>query len=142
MRKAVRVNPKSAPQSHAVNVRRGNARASAEAMALDARRAASALGFGVNEVRDVLDADAATAASIHAGEARIPPGSELAGRTLLLVRLHRALGDVYGSLDQVNAWLDAEEPALHARPRELIRSQAGLRRVVEQVEGRCKDCLW
>lgn len=136
------MDPESAPQSHAVNVSRGNARASAEAMALDARRAAKALGFGVDEVRGVLDIDPQTAASIHTGEARIPPGSDLAERTLLLVRLHRALGDVYGSLDHVNAWLDAEEPALHARPRDLIRTQPGLRRVVEQVESRCKDCLW
>lgn len=128
--------------SHAVDVTRGNARASSEALALDARRAAAALGFGPSSLRDVLDVDAPLADAIRAGEARIAPGSDLAERVLLLVRLHRALGDVHGSLEQVDRWLDGEEPGLRGRPRQLIRSTAGLRRVVDHVEGRCKDCLW
>lgn len=128
--------------TQALHVARGNARASAEALALDARRAAAALGFGHEELQVVLGIDEATAAAILSGAARISPGSDLAERTLLLVRLQRALGDVYGSVEQVDRWLDAQDPALGAHPRALIRSQDGLRRVVDHMEGRCKDCLW
>jgi hypothetical protein len=128
--------------AHAVDVRRGNARESSEALALDARRSASSLGLAAAELEALLDVDAGMAASILAGQARIAPGSPLAGRVLLLVRLHRALGDVYGSTEQVDRWLDAVEPALGDRPRVLIRDADGLQRVVAQVERRCKDCLW
>ena len=130
-----------AADSHAVHVAQGNARVSAEALALDARRAAAALGLGAVELREVLSVDAATAAGIVSGTARIAPGSALAERILLLVRLHRALGDVHGSTEQVDRWLDADEPALKARPRDLILTTDGLRRVVGHVEPRCKDCL-
>lgn len=135
------MHAQSAP-AEALHVPHGNARSSTEALALDARRAASGLALGAGALMGVLGVDEATAAAIVAGAARIAPGSDLAERTLLLVRLHRALGDVYGSLDQVDRWLDAEEPSLHGRPRALIRTADGLRRVVAQVEGRCKDCLW
>lgn len=127
---------------HAVDVARGNARASAEALALDARRAALGLGFEAAALATVLDTDDATAAAIRSGAARITPGSPLAERTLLLVRLHRALGDVYGSVEQADRWLDDADPVLGERPRALIRSPEGLRRVVDHMERRCKDCLW
>lgn len=131
----------SFPIHHALHVAQGNARASAEALALDARRAAVALGFDSHGLRDVLSVDEPMAAAIIAGSARIPPDSPLAKRTLLLVRLQRALGDVYGSTEHMDRWLDAEEPALKARPRELIRTADGLRRVLDHLEPRCKDCL-
>lgn len=120
---------------------RGSARVCSHALALDARRAASGLGLTAYDLRTVLDVDPATAAAIQAGAARIAPDTELADRTRLLVRLHRALGDVYGSLDQMDRWLDACDPSLGERPRTLIRTTDGLRRVVGHIEGRCKDCL-
>ena len=126
-----------------MDVVRGNARASAEALGLDARRAALALGLAPADLREVLDVDAATAVSIHTGEARLALGSETAERTLRLVRLHRALGDVYGSIEQANRWLDGAEPAFNgAKPRDVMRTPAGLQRVAAHVERRCKDCLW
>lgn len=129
-------------RSTAVDVGRGNARHSPEALALDARRAAGGLGLTMPDVRRVLETDEATAAAIVMGCARIAPGTDLADRTLLLVRLHRALGDVHGSLDRMDRWLDATEPSLGERPRTLMRSPEGLERVVEHVERGCKDCLW
>lgn len=128
--------------SHAIDVARGNAKASAEALALDARRAATGLRLHAGELASVLDTDDATARAILSGSARLTPGSALAQRTLLLVRLHRALGDVHGSTERMDDWLDAEEPTLRARPRMLMRSPDGLQRVVEHMEHRCKDCLW
>lgn len=133
--------PMQMSRSPAVHVSRGNARESAEALALDARRAAGGLGFRAAELQAVLDVDDATAAAIASGCARIAPGSGLAERTLLLVRLHRALGEVYGSVEQMDRWLDTDEPLLGERPRTLIRTTDGLRRVVGHIEGRCKDCL-
>ncbi|WP_162823782.1 antitoxin Xre/MbcA/ParS toxin-binding domain-containing protein [Lysobacter sp. TY2-98] len=130
------------PDLDAVHVHRGDARVSAEALALDARRAIAALGLRSGEVRALAGTDDVMASGILAGTARIAPTSEVAQRLLLLVRLHRALGDVYGSTDRMDRWLDAEEPALRARPRDLMRTSNGLARVVANVEGRCKDCLW
>ncbi|WP_166636802.1 antitoxin Xre/MbcA/ParS toxin-binding domain-containing protein [Cognatilysobacter terrigena] len=130
------------PDFHAVHVDRGDARVSAEALALDARRAIAALALRNADVRAVADVDNVTASAIASGTARIPPGSDIAQRLLLLVRLHRGLGDVYGSTDRMDHWLDNEEPALHGRPRDLMRTPEGLARVVANVESRCKDCLW
>ena len=128
--------------AHALDVTRGNAKASAEALALDSRRAAAGLGLDTAQLAGVLDTDDSTADAIRSGTARVTPGSGLAERMLLLVRLHRALGDVYGSLERMNRWLDADEPALGGRPRALIASADGLRRVVDHMEHRCNDCLW
>jgi hypothetical protein len=136
------VNATTVLPSEALDVARGNARFSTEALALDTRRAARILGVDADELGDVLDVDDQLADAILAGCARITPGSELAERALLLVRLHRALGDVHGSIDRMNAWLHAEEPELAAPPRELIRSEDGLRLVVEHIEAHCKDCLY
>ncbi|MGY3264130.1 antitoxin Xre/MbcA/ParS toxin-binding domain-containing protein [Lysobacter sp. HA35] len=128
---------------HAVDVSPGDARSSTEALALDARRAITALGFGAGEVSELLDVDRDTVAKIQAGSARIPPGTDPAAtRMLLLVRLHRGLGDVYGSTERMDEWLDTEDPTLHGKPRDLIRTVDGLKRVVSNVEKRCKDCLW
>lgn len=127
--------------SEALDVARGNARHSTEALALDTRRAVRALEVDTVELADVLDVDHRTAHAIAIGTARITPGSDLAERALLLVRLHRALGDVHGSVDRMHSWLDADEPSLSGAPRELIRSTEGLRRVVQHIESHCKDCL-
>jgi hypothetical protein len=136
------VNATTVLPSDALHVSRGNARLSTEALALDTRRAVRGLGVGREELGEVLDVAHDHAVAIVAGNARITPGSELGERALLLVRLHRALGDVYGSVERMHAWLQAREPALSARPRELIRSIHGLRRVVEHIEMHCKDCYY
>lgn len=128
--------------SEARHVARGDARRCHEALALDGMRAAQGLRLDANALAAMLDTDASTGASIRAGHGRFPPGSDLSDRLLLLVRLHRGLGDIYGSTDRMDRWLDDEEPALKARPRDLMRTPDGLARVVANVEGRCKDCLW
>jgi hypothetical protein len=136
------VNATTVLPSEALDVARGNARFSTEALALDMRRAARSLGVGSDELVEVLDVDDHVADAILAGCARITPGTDLAERALLLVRLHRALGDVHGSVDRMHAWLETEEPELAAPPRELIRSTDGLRVVVDHIEAHCKDCLY
>ena len=136
------VNAPTILHPEALSVPRGIALFSREALALDARRAARGLGVDREELVEVLDVDGPIADAILTGSARIAPGSDLAERALLLVRLHRALGDVYGSVERMHDWLLAEEPDLSAAPRELIRSTDGLRRVVEHIETHCKDCLY
>lgn len=132
------------PMSHlqALDVAAGDARRCSKALALDVRRAIRGLGLDDDALRALLDVDPWTARAIRTGDEHHPPDSALAHRLLLLVRLHRGLGDVYGSTDRMDRWLDSEEPALQGRPRDLMRSLDGLRRVVANVEGRCKDCLW
>ncbi|GAB1595357.1 antitoxin Xre/MbcA/ParS toxin-binding domain-containing protein [Lysobacter claricitrinus] len=127
---------------HAVHVAHGDGRSSPEALALDARRALAALRLGAGELAGLLGVDDAMVATIQNGSARVPSGSDLARHLLLLVRLHRGLGDVYGSTERMDQWLDATDPALNAKPRALMKTMDGLKRVVANVEGRCKDCLW
>jgi len=139
---ASRVSATTVLPSEAFDVARGNARLSTEALALDTRRAARGIGVDADELGAVLDVDGHLAHAILAGNARITPGSDLAERALLLVRLHRALGDVHGSVDRMQAWLHGDEPALQASPRDLIRSADGLRLVVDHIELHCKDCYY
>jgi hypothetical protein len=136
------VNAPTLIHSDALDVSRGNARVSTEALALDMRRAVRGLGVGQDELVEVLEVDGRTADAILAGAARITLGSDLAERALLLVRLHRALGDVHGSVERMHDWLHTPEPELAAAPRELIRTTHGLRRVVDHIEAHCKDCLY
>ena len=105
-------------------------------------RAAQGLRLDAETLAVMFETDELTGAAIRAGHGRFPPESHLARRLQLLVRLHRGLGDVYGSMDRVDRWLESEEPALGSTPRELMRTPSGLARVVATIEARCKDCLW
>lgn len=128
-------------RAHAVDVS-GSARVSGDALTLETVRATRSLGLGREMLQAVLGVDAAQVDRLLASEAQLVPGTPEGERALLLVRLHRALGDVFGSLDHVHRWLDDEQAALGARPIELLRSREGLERVVGHMENRCKDCLW
>lgn len=105
------------------------------------RCAVRGLELDDNALAVLFDADASLAREIRLGNANRADGAT-AGLLLMLVRLHRGLGDVYGSTDRMNQWLDTTEPELNARPRDLMRTPEGLARVVANVESRCKDCLW
>lgn len=128
--------------AHAIDVTQGNARVSGDVLTLETVRATRSLGLGRELLQGVLGLDAAAVDRLLACEDWLTPGTPEGDRALLLVRLHRALGDVFGALDSVHGWLDAPEPALGARPIELVRTPEGLARVVAHIETRCKDCLW
>ncbi|WP_460832075.1 antitoxin Xre/MbcA/ParS toxin-binding domain-containing protein [Lysobacter humi (ex Lee et al. 2017)] len=128
--------------AHAIDVSQGNARVSGDALTLETVRATRSLGLGRELLQAVLGVDARAVERLLACEAGLVPGTPEGERALLLVRLHRALGDVFGSLEAVHGWLDTPQPALDARPIELMRTPEGLERVVRHMETRCKDCLW
>lgn len=127
---------------HAIDVTRGNARASAEALTLDTLRAVRGLALTAAQLETILEADAELVSRLLASETKLSPDTEIGARALMLVRLHRALGDVFGSLELAHGWLDKPEPTLHACPADLIRSSEGLARTLAHLEGRCNDCLW
>lgn len=127
---------------HAVDVATGNARTSAGALTLDTLRAVRGLGLEPRHVQSILEADADLVDRLLASEATLSPDSEPGMRALMLVRLHRALGDVFGSLELAHRWLTRPEPDLRACPADLIRSTDGLRRTLVHLERHCNDCLW
>lgn len=128
--------------AHVLDVPNGVPRASAAALTLATVQAARGFGLGARDVARLLGAEARQADALLAGEHMLAPDSEVGSRAVLFVRLHRALGDVFGSIEQVRAWLGNEEPALGTRPVELLRAPDGLPRLLEHMEARCKDCLW
>lgn len=119
----------------------GDVRSSPEALTLDTLRAARNLAIDARLLQAVLATDADVIESLLDRGQALSPESDAGRRALLLVRLHRALGDVYGSLDQVHAWLDARHPELQGRPRDLMSSTDGLARVVQHMEALSKDPL-
>jgi len=127
---------------HAVDVRKGNARVSAEALTLDILRAVRGLGLTPVHLQSILEADPELVSRLLASEATLSPDSDVGLRALMLVRLHRALGDVFGSLELAHGWLEKPEPSLQACPADLIRSTDGLRRTLAHLEQRCNDRLW
>lgn len=130
------------PGAHSLNVRSGDARVSREALTLDTLRAARNLQLDAQILQTVLATDPGVVSSLLDSERTLSPDSEAGGRALLLIRLHRALGDVFGSLHQVHQWLDTYEQELGGRPRDLITTPDGLERVVSHIEAHCKDCAW
>ena len=128
--------------AHVLDVSQGTPRVSAAALTLATVQAARGFGLRPRDVAALLGSEAVVADELLAGERMLSPDSEVGARAVMLVRLHRALGDVFGSIEQVRTWLARREPALEARPIELLRRPEGLERLVGHMEGRCKDCLW
>ena len=126
----------------ALHVQVGNARVSPEALTLDTVRAARGLGLDATALREALGGDDRSIDRLLGCELTLAPETSLGESALLLVRLHRALGDVFGSLDQVEQWLTTHDKALGGRPRDLLRTRSGLMRLAIGMEKRCKDCLW
>lgn len=129
-------------RDYLLDVSNGDARASPEALTLDTLRAARNLELDGEDLQTVLATDAGVVQSLMDQRRVLMPNSTEGRRALLLVRLHRALGDVFGSLDQVHRWLDAEDPELRGRPRQLIGTADGLADVVVLIESRSKDPAW
>lgn len=128
--------------AHALDVPNGMPRVSSAALTLATVQAARGFGLGARDVAALLGSESIVADELLAGERMLSPDSEVGARAVLFVRLHRALGDVYGSIDLVRAWLGKPDPALAARPVDVLRAPDGLERLVAVMETRCKDCLW
>lgn len=124
---------------HALDVRDPDARTSAEALTLDTVHAARNLALDPAVLEAVLGVDRATIERLLACEQRVCPDTEVGRRALMLVRLHRYLGETHGAIDRVQHWLDRVEAALGATPRELMHSFDGLGHLLAYVQARCID---
>ena len=98
-------------------------------------RTAGLLGLTQRQVAETLGLSSPTASRLFAGKYRLSPGRskewELA---ILLVRLFRSLDALWGHEATARAWLESYNTALGAAPLELIRSAAGLVRVVDYLD--------
>ncbi|GAB2514289.1 antitoxin Xre/MbcA/ParS toxin-binding domain-containing protein [Lysobacter humi (ex Lee et al. 2017)] len=115
--------------------------ASAQALTYGALRATKTLDLDRQLLQFILATDARLVDSLLGSQALLDPDSPEGRRALTLVRLHRALGDVYGSAERVHAFLDTHSPALGATPRSLFGTECGVQRVLDVVEADVRDSL-
>ncbi len=98
-------------------------------------RAAQLLGLTQRQVAEALGLSGPTTSRLFAGKYRLSPTRakewELA---ILFVRLFRSLDALWGHEATARAWLESYNTALGAAPVELIRSAAGLVRVVDYLD--------
>lgn len=98
-------------------------------------RSAALLGLTQRQVAEALGLSGPTASRLFTGKYRLSPTRskewELA---ILFVRLFRSLDALWGHEGTARAWLETYNTALGASPLELIRSAAGLVRVVDYLD--------
>ena len=98
-------------------------------------RAAGLLGLSQRQVADTLGLSGPTASRLFTGKYRLSPARakewELA---ILFVRLFRSLDALWGREGTARAWLESYNTALGAAPLDLIKSAAGLVRVVDYLD--------
>jgi transcriptional regulator with XRE-family HTH domain len=98
-------------------------------------RAAGLLGLTQRQLAETLGLSNPTASRLFTGKYRLSPTRakewELA---VLFVRLFRSLDALWGHEGTARTWLESYNTALGAAPRELIRSAAGLVRVVDYLD--------
>ncbi|HEY4581439.1 MAG TPA: hypothetical protein VIG88_01010 [Lysobacter sp.] len=119
---------------------------------LDGRMSAHALTYGMLRAARTLELDAPLLQFVLAIDADrvshlldslsiLDPDSPEGRRALRLVRLQRALGDVFGSAERVHRFLDTVEPELGDTPRALLGMNGGVERVLAYVERDVRDSL-
>jgi transcriptional regulator with XRE-family HTH domain len=98
-------------------------------------RAAALLGLTQRQVAEALGLSGPTASRLFTGKYLLSPTRskewELA---VLFVRLFRSLDTLWGHEGTARAWLASYNKSLGAAPLELIRSAAGLVRVVDYLD--------
>jgi transcriptional regulator with XRE-family HTH domain len=98
-------------------------------------RAAALLDMTQAELARMLGVSTATMSRIAAGGYVLAPGQKAWELAALFVRLFRALDALVGSNEaQARAWLDGENLALGAKPRNLIPTAEGLVRAVQYLD--------
>ena len=98
-------------------------------------RAARLLDLTQRDVSAALGVSEATASRLFAGKYLLSPDRskewELAR---LLVRMFRSLDALWGHEETARTWLDSNNLALAARPKDLLRSVEGMVRVVAYLD--------
>jgi DNA-binding transcriptional regulator LsrR (DeoR family) len=98
-------------------------------------RAAQLLGLTQSELAPVLGLSRSTVSRLVAGDVLLSPEQKAWELAALFVRLFRSLDAVVGpNAEQARAWLDSENAALAAAPRQLIATTEGLVRVVQYLD--------
>src|SRR5512145_573956 len=98
-------------------------------------RAAALLGLTQKQLGETLGLSGPTVSRLFAGKYQLSPSRakewELA---VLFVRLFRSLDALWGHEGTARAWLEGYNSALGAPPLDLIKSAAGLVRVVDYLD--------
>jgi DNA-binding XRE family transcriptional regulator len=98
-------------------------------------RAAELLGLTQAELAPILGVSRATVSRIASGHHLLAPGQKAWELAALFVRMFRSLDALVGSNEaQSRVWLNSENIALGAAPRELIPHAEGLVRVVQYLD--------
>jgi hypothetical protein len=98
-------------------------------------RAAGLLGLPQAELAPILGLSRATISRMAAGDHVLAPGQKSWEMAALFVRVYRSLDALVGSNEaQARAWLDSENVALGAAPRQLIGKTEGLVRVLHYLD--------
>ena len=118
-----------------MTARRAASPAHSRTLAKAAIRAAGLLGLTQAELAPILGVSRATVSRMAAGEHLLAPEQKAWELAALFVRLFRSLDALVGSNEaQARAWLDGENVALGAPPKELLSRAEGLVRVVQYLD--------
>ena len=98
-------------------------------------RAATLLGLSQRQMAETLGLSAPTASRLFSGKYRLSPTRAKEWELgVLFVRLFRSLDALWGHEGTARTWLESYNTALGAAPLDLIRSAAGLVRVVDYLD--------
>lgn len=114
-------------------------RAAADLLSHDVRRVARSLGIDSRLLRRILMVDGALARALISGTARLVPSSPEGVRAVRLVRLNRALGDAFGSVEAVIAFLRRQDPVDGTTPLQLLEEPQGIERVFARIDHTAAD---
>ena len=109
--------------------------ARARILAKAALRAAALLGLTQADLAPILGVSRATVSRIASGSYSLGPDQKTWELAALFVRLFRSLDALVGSNEtQARAWLNSENAALGAVPRQMLSTVEGLVRVVQYLD--------
>ena len=114
---------------------------SSHALTYGTLRASRTLELDGQLLQFILATDADLIDQLLGNRSMLDPDSPQGMRALRLVRLHRALGDVFGAAERVQRFLGTVHPELGDSPRALLGTPDGIERVLALVERDVRDSL-
>lgn len=112
-------------------------RAAAQLLTYDLMRAVRTMALDATKLARVLDTDARQTDAVLSGRELVHPASPMGQRSVRLVRLHRALGDAFGTTDAVVDFLTYPDPDDGAVPASVLEQPDGIERVFARLN--CTD---
>ncbi|WP_208108649.1 hypothetical protein [Cognatilysobacter terrigena] len=108
--------------------------AASELLTHELRRVVRTFRLDARRLARVLAMDEGDAAELLAGHQLLRPSSPEGLRTLRLVRLHRALGDAFGTLDAVEWFMTHANGEDGAIPAALLEEPDGIERLFARLD--------